>query len=79
MLALTPNEVADSEALIDLYAATARQAVLDLCRGPAVVGHRHYATAVAFLRALGVLDSVLQHYGIALESVNYQLELDYAA
>ncbi len=80
MLAGSHDEVIDLDALLDLYAATARQAVLDLRRGPGCSDKqwREYQTARQFLERVGVLDRVVAHYGLTLDDT-MQLEFDLAA
>ncbi len=69
MLARTPTEVADMDGLTDLYCAVCKMAVKDLsCADPT-----HRATARYFLEQAGLLQKVIEHYGI--EERNEQLAL----
>ena len=58
MLAQSPSEIIDIDALLDLYAATARLAIKDFEAGPAVVGERHYETACQFLEESGLINRI---------------------
>ncbi len=77
MLARTADEVLGENALIDLYAAVAKLAVADVCSGPGYSPkqQRDYQTAVQFLDRAGLLDRVLQQYGLEVEATDVQLEL----
>ena len=58
MLAQSPSEIIDTDALLDLYAATARMAIKDFQAGPLVVGQRHYETARHFLEVSGLMTRI---------------------
>ncbi len=63
MLAQNADEVVDTNGLLDLYGAVARQAVKDYQAGPAVVGSLHFATAERFLHVAGLIERVRQKRG----------------
>ncbi len=54
----TAEEVVNPDGLLDLFAATARQAIKDYTAGPLVVGPKHFDTAERFLRESGLMSRI---------------------